>query len=427
MAPYYRSKAFPRYQSDTAIVPNNSWTTSGLTYDVLQRGGLTYNQMDQAGGRPELAPYPDWQAQYSIHKGSSQRTATLLNGDYAGSQSLMHVRENDQSLPSIDARPNWYLSFSGEAGTDPLLCNLSTGSSCNLDRNPLYPNYYHAPSLCLFPYLLTGDRYYHDEVVFWANWCLGVQAPGRHGSQGIVCNDGNVRGIGWMLRLITEAAAFAADADPMRAIFRDKLANNLTWCDDFAAGTQAWEFNNSHVHNTTEINSSFIYPNQTYTPDGGSHYACYMALWQQNVVVYAITRANDLGFTGGTDLRDRLALHQVGALTHDPDWPRATYGTGYYPGWGTFPAGSPAEANWTMKTTWADAYQLNVDDGQVAEFGSTGFAFYGQDARHSALVAQEAGLTGGSSAYSYIDGVMAATPTLYYNRGGWAFSSTRYA
>jgi hypothetical protein len=48
---------------------------------------------------------------------------------------------------------------------------------------PLAPDDEHQPSLALVPYLLTGDRYYADEMAFWANYGIArllQEAAGTH-------------------------------------------------------------------------------------------------------------------------------------------------------------------------------------------------------------------------------------------------------
>ena len=61
---------------------------------------------------------------------------------------------------------------------------------------PLIPDNAHQPSLAYVPYLLTGDRYYAEEMAFWANYGMLRTDPGDgvRGSQGILANN-EVRGL----------------------------------------------------------------------------------------------------------------------------------------------------------------------------------------------------------------------------------------
>ena len=85
------------------------------------------------------------------------------------------------------------------------------------------------------PYLLTGDRYYAEEMAFWANYaCCGpINGDGVRSSQGILAIN-EVHGFGWALRNIVDAAAYYPDASPMKAYLSQKVTNNLSWLDAYA-------------------------------------------------------------------------------------------------------------------------------------------------------------------------------------------------
>ena len=58
----YQAHALPRYLKGIAkiILP-----ASGEKFDILQPGDLT-TDMGTPGGRPEIAPYPNWTASYLV-------------------------------------------------------------------------------------------------------------------------------------------------------------------------------------------------------------------------------------------------------------------------------------------------------------------------------------------------------------------------
>ena len=72
--------------------------------------------MDAPGGRPDIAPYPDWTARFLVHQAADQRAHTLANADLAGSFSA-HYREPEDGpyrglgtdrLISIQERPSFW-------------------------------------------------------------------------------------------------------------------------------------------------------------------------------------------------------------------------------------------------------------------------------------------------------------------------------
>src|SRR5262249_58903421 len=74
---------------------------SGTGFEILGFGDLTV-PMDAHGGRPELAPYPDWTAEFLVHGTAAERAYVLRHGELAGSWGVP-VRHADGSLPTLDS------------------------------------------------------------------------------------------------------------------------------------------------------------------------------------------------------------------------------------------------------------------------------------------------------------------------------------
>ena len=179
--PFYASKALPRYQS---IITDSVGSPEGPRFDILQIGAL-HNPMNDVAWRPEIAPYPDWAARYLVHKNPVQRQFVLANGDLGGSWRV-HIREIDGRLVSIDERPNFWLDGRCEKWPDP---NSSCPRGDAKTVSPWRADIAHQPSIAYVPYLISGDRYYADEMKFWANYVLigtwqSLSYDTRRGAQG---------------------------------------------------------------------------------------------------------------------------------------------------------------------------------------------------------------------------------------------------
>ena len=193
LTPFYASGALPSYMSQVGNIVS---TPAGPTYDLLRAGALQPNMSDE-GNRPELAPYPDWTARYLVHRDATQRSFVLANGDLSGSWPI-HVREAETSgtsgvgaerLVSIEQRPAIWLGDRAEGAAwdaikgAPLPLRAPGIPTAGPGQSELLPDNAHQPSLAYVPYLMTGDRYYAEEMAFWANYAHGPNRSRRRASR----------------------------------------------------------------------------------------------------------------------------------------------------------------------------------------------------------------------------------------------------
>ena len=411
--PFNTSRILPPYLS---LVSNVVSTPTGAAFDLLGPGALNAD-MPAHGGRSELAPYPDWTARYLVHKNATQRTYVLANGDLSGSWPV-HVREAETStkpgvgterLVSLDQRPTfWYDARAQGAGNDfvrgtPMPIREYSGATPTALQTALTPDNAHQPSIAYVPYLLTGDRYYAEEMAFWANYGMLRTYPGDNirGAAGIL-ESNETRGYGWALRNLAEAAALYPDSSPVKTYLSQKVANNLQWLDNYA--------------NAQPASNPFKILWIGMRPDGTQ----YISMWEQNYLAYAIDRASKLGFSGGLAHRDAIARFQVRLLTSDPAYPKAQ-GAPYVVAVGP----APASLGWddyptypfytTMAQIWAGT------QGQERPFAG----YYGPEARLNVMMGVESGWPGAKAAYDYLWPFIGVTPTWgslpdLAERAGWA-------
>jgi len=401
-----------------ALVDNQVSTPTGVDYDILKSGAVDPN-MPAHGGRAELAPFPDWTARYLVHKDQTQRSFVLANGDLSGSWPI-HVREAEGSatpgvgaerIVSLDQRPTIWYDWRGQsAGYDfvkgsPMPIQEYGSLTPGPGQSPLIPDDAHQPSLAFVPYLMTGDRYYAEEMAFWANYGMIRTYPGDdvRGGNGILAYN-EVRGFGWALRNLAEAAALYPDASPVKAYLTAKTNANLVWLDTFANAQDP-------VKNPFKV----LWIGKR--PDGNQ----FVSLWEQTYLAYGIDRALKLGFTAGKAHRDAIAKFQLRLFTSDPQYPKAQ-GAPYIVAVGTAPAG----------TIWYDSYATFPFYTSMAQIwaGTAGnerpFAgYYGPEARMNLMYGIADGWAGAQAAYDYlwpfigVTAVWGPLPDLA-QRAGWA-------
>ena len=302
LEPVFASGALPRYASGVTDVIDSAFDENGQLrpeFDLLGPGDLN-PYMGSGGGRSDIGPYTEWTARYLAHQHARQADYLLRLGDLAGSWPI-HLREpTDGHLVSLTERPNFWFDDRGE---DHM-------RSAQWGGSPLSPDNAHVPGgLSLVPYLLTGDRYYADELALWANYAVlstwtgnsPTDAASRSGGdaaagfgRGILATN-QVRGFAWGLRNISDAAAYLPDNDAMQTPLRRIVTENLSWLDNWAKTK------------TGPLKMAWL-PGYGTEVDGTQRFA---QLWMYEYLAWSIQHANDLGFVGGLRFRDQVVKFQT--------------------------------------------------------------------------------------------------------------------
>ncbi len=247
----------PAYLVSTKLIPNYDTTISvsessmeykysqwsAKAHDILQNG-IIYIPISGAAGREDIGLLPGWCVRWLLSQDNRMREIMLNTGDLAGGFPI-HWRESNAAeatifggvkghIINITDRPQvWFSSPTYQYSKDKLpeaLC------ACTWDAATDWwgmgtKDFSHMPNLTYLPYLITGERYYLDEMYHYANWAMGsisyVDPPyGRGGDDGIIPAGQQTRSIAWSLRSMAEAAAIAPDLAE-QAYFEEKFANNL--------------------------------------------------------------------------------------------------------------------------------------------------------------------------------------------------------
>lgn len=418
LSTFFAAHALPEYLS-TVAKPGPTLTAP--RYGILQFGDLTV-PMNAHGGRPEIAPYPDWTAHYIVHKDSASRAYMLRHGELAGSWGV-HVREPDgRSLVSIEARPTYWLDRRAAE-------NEFEGPKNGLKGRAEPGDLAHQPSLAYVPYLVTGDRFFADEVAFWANFSLigTFAAPhARNAGQGLLMYN-EVRGIGWGLRNLGDAAAYLPDDDPNKAHLAAKVWSNLVALEEYGSTFQSG-------------------PVQTLFPgrrpeDESQRYAPFMwvSLWEQTYLAWAVDHVMqhgpvtaDINFgSAGSAVRDRIARLQLRLFT-DPAWPADPVRQApYVLAAGQWRAGSTRVVEYFQSLAEvASATFKPGDPGQPPDFIRPLPGYYGPEARLLLLICERLGEKAASKALADLMNNSHAGVSMRQDlnrRSGWAIAQPQRA
>lgn len=274
--------AIPDYSSNIQNVISDP---TGGQFEILQIGDL-HGFMPAHGGRPELAPYPDWTARYLAHKDQTQKRYVLRHGDLSGTWPV-HVRKMDGDFVNLDDFPTYWIDVGwGRENRGPQGNILAVGSNV--------PDNAHQPSLALVPWLLTGERYYADELAAWGHFILLSSHRDQNDPNAVkgLLSGEEVRGIGWGVRTLADAAAYLPYRSLDRAYLLTRLRYNLDWLDQISGGAgplgilwTGWRLENW---------------------DESFYQWWIVSTWEQSYLAWAIDRANGHGFDGGTLHRDQV-------------------------------------------------------------------------------------------------------------------------
>jgi hypothetical protein len=268
-------------------------------------GSLTA-YMPTTGGRPEIGPYPTWTVRYLLTMTPQSKAMVLANGDLAGSWPV-HVRARKTGgLMTIDSRPNFWLN--GRGRDKPAWKPPRHKGVAKPPR--LTPDMAHQPSLAYVPYLVTGDFYYLEEAMFWANYCLLNTWPTpRRGDRGIL--SGQIRGNAWALRNLADAEWLAPDGHPGAKYLREKITNNLADRVRRMYGPPEYSKTGAWGIRTTK-NARIQNPDN---PDW-----MVTAPWETDYLIWSLHHLAELGHAAAAKPRDFLLRLRVGTMTHAPDF-----------------------------------------------------------------------------------------------------------
>ena len=224
------------YLAKTGAVPAID-TSLTVTESALQRqwsalqaadtgpmgSALWTTYMPATGGRFDIGMVTGWQGWHLISQDPGAEEIMRKMADGAGSVPW-HVRDAATGgMVTIDARPGFSTGWMNGKGADAFAAPYT------VEGTGWTPDSAHQPAMSYVPYLLTGDRYYLDELHAEANWHLiGGDAGYRSGSKGLFPH-GQIRGQAWALRSLGSAAYITPDGDPLKGYFADKLNNNLNY------------------------------------------------------------------------------------------------------------------------------------------------------------------------------------------------------
>ncbi len=363
------TKAVPNYDTGITISPTalsaikTRWS-SGKTEPM--QPGIVNPAMPMAGGRPDIGPLPQWAAMYLLSMDGYVKNIMLGTGDLAGSWPI-HYRDKNTGHPvSLNDYP--YMTLLGNPGdtVNPATKKSESfpacGGTCSTAPYNYNPDGNHQPSLAYLPYLVTGDYYYLEELLFWANWNMVQANPYyRDFTKGLL-KWNEVRGQAWSLRTLGQAAYITPDRHPMKQYFVERINQNLNWYNT------TYTTGNPNQLGAYDGTGKWAYQGAIYSTSAGPRTG--LAPWQDDFFTWSIGHLVELGFTNAQPLLAWKAKFPVGRMTAP--------GFCWIDG-ASYTLTVRASETSPLSSSFAEAYQATmVNKDGTAMINSTGAAYLAQ-------------------------------------------------
>ena len=356
-----------------SIVSNEVRDLASPSFNPLGSGGIT-TYFPGTGGRADIGPQPMWNTAWLMTQSEGAAKYALAQADAGGSVPWHFVDPDGTNVTTADHPQLWIDYRGGQWGTKAL--------TQQPDSEPWGLDTAHQPDMSYIPYLLTGNRYYLDQLNAQSSFdALSYNPSYRGQDKGITDAWTQTRSRAWDLRQYIEAATANPDGSEMGDYFKGLVTNNIevliadlkyqrTWAGEIA-GYNA--FGNSEI-----------------------------ASWMDDFLVITLGQAAGMGFEGAKEALLLKANFTSGQFLAGDK--------GFNPLDGANYRMVVADAQLKPYTTWAQAWQASKEAGFA---GSTpeGTWYQSTAYTHGALAANASifthtGSTDALKAYGYLKSVV---------------------
>jgi len=352
-------------------------------------------EMRTTGGRAEIGPFPQWTASYLISQDDRAREIMMAHADASGSVTV-HYRDESTGQPlDLDTRPQVAVRVA-RAQSNPILPKEVNGDTI------WSPDTAHQGSLTYVPYLLTGDVFYLDEMMFWSSWTVASLNPAYRGGSAGLLNTEQVRGQAWGMRALGEVARSLPDNHTMKEYFQTRLSNNLIW------------FHEAYVSKPKSNRSPMGATFDDYLGDKTSP-------WQGDYMGIVFAQLAENNEPLAADVLNWISRFNIGRVTSDAQGFCSAEAAGYY-----WVIRSPN--NGPFLTTWAQLMAANYGDkvgkGCATVAAEDGYPMwaggYAATIRTMLAASANANVVGARTAYEKWKVMTPAMDKDYAKNPGWA-------
>lgn len=213
----------PNYDFSTGVksslITDETSRLSGSNFAVLGSGDIT-TYFPGTGGRADIGPQPMWNNLWLTSQDANAAKYALAQADASGSVPW-HFSDGDNTYVTATEHPQLWVDYRGGNWGTEALTQSPNVPGWDLDTS-------HQPDMSYVPYLMTGNRYYLDQMNAQGSYnVLSYDPGGRMADQGITNAWQQTRARAWGLRQYIEAAATNPDGSQMGNYFKQVVTNNI--------------------------------------------------------------------------------------------------------------------------------------------------------------------------------------------------------
>lgn len=302
---------------------------------------LIEKAMPTTGGRFDIGMVPAWTLAWLRTQSPLYRQIMMETAEAAGSVPW-HLRDSKTRIvPTLDDHPRYWMDQRASLarhGHGPIETSVD---GWKLDNA-------HQPDLSYVPYLITGDRYFLDELHAQQAFSLFSYNPDYRGDADGNLSNEQVRAQAWANRTHANAAFITPDDHPLKSYLVAKQDQRLNW--------YPGEYRDNDSRGGARANATFGW---IQGPQPKGEYRG----WQIDYFSMALAQARRFGSDGALSTYHGLIRQfQLNRFLHhemNPDW-----GTAYYMMLGERGSGAPY-ARWSEVAT-ATAQTGKVKEGVLA-------------------------------------------------------------
>jgi len=421
--------AVPPYRHDVDADTYTDLTDTPNRYQLFQTGYI-FPAMSAAGVREELSQWPDWCVKYLVHPNENRRIFMLAQAEAGGAWSYNLTRSRTTRAP-VDLES---VSFkfdtnaaSGGADHSEDFRHIVPGSGAD-ELVPASIDLPHFGGYFYFPWLVTADRFYADQLRFSAWYRIAAlpiadRAPftTEHLSVHITPE---ARGVAHSLREVHDASWLPTEKESgyWHDFFHHSTSTTLHTLDYIADGVSSgltpvgglelpslmWLLDENHHPagwNAPELG-----------PSGEKMWG--LVVWQIGKIVVHMDHAIQSGeYNYGKGFRDRALAWMLGQWRDGgTDYPRSYIGTyllpvGYYTTAGSF-------RSYHYYNSWDQvgaAFRKYFDNHDLRPYGGD-ICTYGPHEYPALVIAIREGLSGAASALTTAEAIRCAGDATFLDK-----------